>query len=319
MLNLSLSISEITDVISFSACFCPFSIFDIFTFCAFISASISYLVSVFFSRFLFVSSIFNSFSEKVSIIAFNCSCFSCNSFSNFCLFSFRLFFLSNFPSISFSDSSILFSSSFISSKYLCSLLILFSILDFAKLISEFNFSWLFSLSNPKFCTSSILDVISSIVVFNVSFAIFIFSNFPSSKLQLLSIISISATILSNPCLDFSILYIKRPTSIFFNSCLISKNFLALSDCSFKGSKLFSISVNISFILKRFNLVCSNFFSDSSFLVLNLTIPAASSNTFLLSSDLLLSISSIFPCPIIEYPSLPIPVSINNSKISFSLH
>ena len=34
---------------------------------------------------------------------------------------------------------------------------------------------------------------------------------------------------------------------------------------------------------------------------------------------LLNISSILPCPIIEYPSLPIPVSINSSSTSFSLH
>ncbi len=33
----------------------------------------------------------------------------------------------------------------------------------------------------------------------------------------------------------------------------------------------------------------------------------------------LKISSIFPCPIVEYPSLPIPVSINNSKTSFKRH
>ena len=55
------------------------------------------------------------------------------------------------------------------------------------------------------------------------------------------------------------------------------------------------------------------------MVLYFTIPAASSNIFLLSSDLLLKISSILPCPIIEYPSFPIPVSINNSNTSFNLH
>ena len=75
---------------------------------------------------------------------------------------------------------------------------------------------------------------------------------------------------------------------------------------------------MSFILKRLSLVCSNFFSDSTFLALYLTIPAASSKICLLSSDLLLNISSILPCPIIEYPSLPIPVSIKSSNISFNL-
>ena len=75
---------------------------------------------------------------------------------------------------------------------------------------------------------------------------------------------------------------------------------------------------MSLILSKFSFVRSSFFSDSCFLVLYFTIPAASSNIFLLSSDLLLNISSIFPCPIIEYPSFPIPVSINNSNTSFSL-
>ena len=107
--------------------------------------------------------------------------------------------------------------------------------------------------------------------------------------------------------------------MFFNSSFKFKYFLALSACICKGSRFPSISDKISLILKRFNFVCSNFFSDSCFLVLYLTIPAASSKICLLSSDLLLKISSILPCPIIEYPSLPIPVSINNSNTSFNLH
>ena len=154
--------------------------------------------------------------------------------------------------------------------------------------------------------------------FNSSFNIFIFSNLPSSKLQFDEIISISSITFCKSCLYFSILYTKSPTSIFFSSCFKSKYFLALSDCSFNGSRFPSISVNISFILSKFSFVLSNFFSDSSFLVLYFTIPAASSKTFLLSSDLLLKIWSIFPCPIIEYPSFPIPVSINNSTTSLSL-
>ena len=112
------------------------------------------------------------------------------------------------------------------------------------------------------------------------------------------------------------LYINSPTSIDLSSSLKSKNCFALSDCNFKGSIFASISANISFIRSKFNFVCSNFFSDSCFLVLYLTIPAASSKMCLLSSDLLLKISSILPCPIMLYPSLPIPVSINSSKISF---
>ena len=111
---------------------------------------------------------------------------------------------------------------------------------------------------------------------------------------------------------------NNPISIDFSSSRKSKNFLAFSDCSFSGSIFASISDKISFILSKFNFVCSNFFSDSFFLALYFTIPAASSNILRLSSDLLLKISSILPWPIIEYPSFPIPVSINNSNISFNL-
>ena len=95
------------------------------------------------------------------------------------------------------------------------------------------------------------------------------------------------------------LYKNNPISIPFNSSLKSKNFFAFSDCFFKGSIFTSISDKISFILKRFTFVCSSFFSESFFLTLYFTIPAASSNIARLSSDLLLNISSIFPCPIIE--------------------
>ena len=115
------------------------------------------------------------------------------------------------------------------------------------------------------------------------------------------------------------LYTNNPTSILFSSSLKLKNFLAFSACIFKGSICPSISDKISFIRSKLSFVCSNFFSDSIFLVLYFTIPAASSNICLLSSDLLLKISSIFPCPIMEYPSFPIPVSINNSVMSFNLH
>ena len=48
--------------------------------------------------------------------------------------------------------------------------------------------------------------------------------------------------------------------------------------------------------------------DEIKIVLNLTIPAASSKSSRLSSGLPLKILSICPCPIIEYPSFPIPVS-----------
>ena len=183
---------------------------------------------------------------------------------------------------------------------------------------EFSCSISFWLSNPKFDIFSICSVISSMLDFNSSFRIFTLSNFPSSSLHCDCITSISCTICCKFSLYFSILYTNNPTSIFFNSSRKFKYFFAFSDCVCNGPKLPSISEIISFILRRFNFVCSNFFSASSFLLLYFTIPAASSNICLLSSDLLLNISSIFPCPIIEYPSFPIPVSINNSSTSFSL-
>ena len=131
--------------------------------------------------------------------------------------------------------------------------------------------------------------------------------------------SSSLTTCSNFSLYESMLYKNRPISMLFSSSLKSKNCFAFSACILSGSIFASISDKISLILNKLSLVCSSFFSDSPFLTLYFTIPAASSNICLLSSDLLLKISSIFPCPIIEYPSFPIPVSINNSRISFNLH
>ena len=75
---------------------------------------------------------------------------------------------------------------------------------------------------------------------------------------------------------------------------------------------------MSFILIKFLLVFSNFLSASIFLDLNLTIPAASSKRALLSSFLPFKIASILPCPINEYPSFPIPVSIKRFTMSLSL-
>jgi len=191
------------------------------------------------------------------------------------------------------DFCIFSSISLISSSNLFLFSSLFSILEFKTFILDVIVSISFWLVNPRFCVLSIFSVSSSIRSFNSSFNIFIFSNFPSSKLQLEVITSISCFKDSKSNLYFSILCKKSPTSIFLSSDFKSTYFFALLACCFKGSKLFSISTKISFILKTLSLVCSNFFSASSFLDLNLTIPAASSNTFLLSSDLLLKISSIF--------------------------
>ena len=317
--NLVLSNSDILLCISFWSCTFLFSIFEIFAFCSFIFPSISYFKSVFSSSFLLSFSISNSFSDKVLFIFSNSLCFSSSSFSYFSLFSFRLSFL---LSLNFISSSVFEIFAFVSSISSLNLFIfssLFSILDFATLISEVKASTSFWLVNLKFWVFSISSVKSSIWPFSSSLRIFIFSSLPSSKLQVFCIISMSSWTFTRSFLYFSILYKNKPTSILLSSFFKSKYLFALSDCCFNGSKLASISVKISFILKTFSLVCSNFFSDSSFLVLNFTIPAASSNTFLLSSDLLLNISSIFPWPIIEYPSFPIPVSINNSNMSFNLH
>ena len=97
------------------------------------------------------------------------------------------------------------------------------------------------------------------------------------------------------------------------------NSKAFSLSILNGSILSSYVEIISFILTKFSSVLANFFSASSFLFLNFTIPAASSINDLLSSGLPLNIASIFPCPINEYPSFPIPVSVNKLFMSFNLH
>jgi len=284
--------------------------------CVFESDWSSYFLSVFSSTVFLYLSISNSLVDNFFVNFSSSSCFSFNSFSNFCLFSFKLSFLASFCSNSSFNSCILSFCSDISFSNLWLFSSLFVILVFATFISEFKTSISFWLSNPKFDIFSISSVISSILDFNSSFRILTLSSFPSSSLHWVCIISISFIISSKLSLYFAILYTNNPISIFFNSSLKFKYFLALSDWTCNGPKLPSISAKMSLILSKFNFVCSNFFSDSCFLVLYFTIPAASSKICLLSSDLLLKISSIFPCPIIEYPSFPIPVSINNSRTSF---
>ena len=314
-----LSSSDIFVAISFCSCTSLFLQFSklISSVCTF--PCNSYFLSVFSDTFVLWFSISNSFSDNFSVIFFNSSSFFSNSFWNFSLFSFKLSLFCFFCSISSLKSFSFSFASSISFSYLLAFSLLFSILVFATLISEFNISISFWLSNPKFDISSIFVVISSITVFNSSLSCFVLSIFVSSSSHWLLNISSSFTICVKLSLYFSILYMNNPISMFFSSSLKFKYFFAFSELCFNGSILLSISDNISFILSRFNFVRSNFFSASCFLVLYFTIPAASSNIFLLSSDLLLKISSIFPCPIIEYPSLPIPVSMNNSNTSFNLH
>ena len=184
-----------------------------------------------------------------------------------------------------------------SSLFLFSLLLdIFSLLTF---ISEFILSILFSLSNPSVWSLSISEEISSIWFFKSCFNSCISSSLLFSSRLWFSKISLFFSNSWSFSLNVFIFNTNKPTSMFFNSSLKSKNFLAFSDCNLSGSIFASISDRISLILTRFSFVCSSFFSDSSLLVLYFTIPEASSNIFLLSSDLLLKISSIFPCPIIE--------------------
>ena len=117
-------------------------------------------------------------------------------------------------------------------------------------------------------------------------------------------------------------------SIFFRTILISSslylsrswmNSLALMLSSRRPSIRPSISPMMSLTRSMLALVDASFLSDSAFFVLYITMPAASSNISRLLSVLLLRISEILPCPMMEYPSTPIPVSIMSSRISRSLH
>ena len=245
----------------------------------------------------FLPSISNSLADNFFDNSASSASFSANSFSNFSLLDVKFVFFSNFCFCSSFSSSILLFTSNISASSLCLFALLFCILSFDIPISEFIFSILFELSNPIFCIFSIWAVISSTTCLNSSLEACSASILLSSASFWEVIISSSFTSCSSFSLYVLILYINKPTSIDLSSSLKSKNCFALSDCNFKGSIFASISANISFIRSKFNFVCSNFFSDSCFLVLYLTIPAASSKMCLLSSDLLLKISSILPCPI----------------------
>ena len=107
---------------------------------------------------------------------------------------------------------------------------------------------------------------------------------------------------SNSASNSATSFIQLLTSRTFSFLLNSKYFTAFSCCKNNGLSWFSISIYISSILSKFSLVCFKFLSASCFLYLNLDIPQASSNTFLLLTGLLLSISSTLPCSTIEYPS-----------------
>ena len=109
---------------------------------------------------------------------------------------------------------------------------------------------------------------------------------------------------------------KRFKSKSFSSVDSSRYTRALRLCSSSGFRRFVSSSRISSTRSRFSSVRCNFLSASSLRALNLTMPAASSNTCRRSSLLRERISSMRPCPMIEYPSLPMPVSRKRSTTSF---
>ncbi len=70
---------------------------------------------------------------------------------------------------------------------------------------------------------------------------------------------------------------------------------------------------------RFWRVASIFFMATILRALNLVTPAASSIRKRRSSGLAWRIMPIFPCSMIEYAFAPMPVSMNSSAMSSSLH
>ena len=101
---------------------------------------------------------------------------------------------------------------------------------------------------------------------------------------------------------------KRLASRCFKFSFNRRYSLAAWDCFSNGPTCFSSSLKISLTLTRLWRSSSSFFWAMAFLRLNFTMPAASSNSSLRSSGFPLKILSICPCPIMEYPSFPIPVS-----------
>ncbi len=197
--------------------------------------------------------------------------------------------------------------SFLSTACL-SVLMLFSFI----LIDEFILSIRLPISCPfslslKICSSRAL-------LFSVFswFSLFTFSSFSSVCLIWSSTMDMFLSASSILALESFMVSTKSPTSMSLNSYLRVRYFLAFSACFSRGPICLSNSPRMSFILTRFCSVLLSFLSLSSFRILYFMIPEASSNMPLLSLDLLFRISSTLPCPIIEKPSLPIPVSANKS-------
>ena len=168
LFSLAASTSEILLVISCLTCFSLSLELSSFAINVDISLEISNLDSVLSSTCFFFPSISNSFLDIESVIFFRAASFSSNSFSYFSLFSLKDVFLSAFWFFSSSNSVILLLFSSISLSNLSWFSLLWEIFSKFKFISEFICSFFLSFSKPKFCISSIFNVISSIACFNSS-------------------------------------------------------------------------------------------------------------------------------------------------------
>ena len=151
------------------------------------------------------------------------------------------------------------------------------------------------LTTVSFCFTLISSI--SLLTDSISCSIFSYSSLISScSFVLLSSSAQAISYFSVTCFNCSLIcsVSKRNilTSYFFNSSLYLRYCLAFSDCFSSGPTCFSSSPRISFTRVRLACSSSNFLTAAAFLLLNLTIPAASSNSSLLSSGLPLKIRSI---------------------------
>ena len=279
----------------------------------------SNFLSLLLSITFFNSSICIPFSSKVATILDSSSSFCFNSISNFSLFlnTFSLFW-ALFSNSSFNRFTFSLSSNISLFNLLIFALAAFELASKREIL-EFSFSFSFSTWKNFSLNSSILSASSWIFCFSSAFLV----SFCEDKLSCFSISSCNVFSISSTFWMFSALlstlFMNSFTSNSFNSSLSCKNFLAVCAFTSNGPIVFSISAITSPTLCNVDCVFSSFLVASSFLVLYLTIPAASSNTCLLSSDLLDKSSSTFPWDIMLYPSFPRPVSINIAWMSLSLH
>ena len=262
-----------------------------------------------------ISMIWFFFSSTDPVI---CAIFACNSVSSFLIwsssdcFSSICFTMESFsvwssficPSRTSISESITLArcskcSSFIRALWICSFnsAIWFSNCCFRIVVS---FNWRLAFSTEASITST-CSSIASYSVFVSAYCLVASSSSPFVIRSFSSSPRIWSRIRSISSRNMLISYV-------FNSSFRFRYSLAFSDWRSNGPTCFSSSDRISLTRTRFWRSSSNFLTDILFLRLNLTIPAASSKSSRLSSGLPLKILSICPCPIIEYPSFPIPVS-----------